>query len=98
MNIASHEANRQAVNRTNFSNSMLFFTSNLGYSDAQQRSVPVGFMDEDARDTAIDTDIRKELRHAAPSERLCLSKSMFNRFLVDLTSIRIDSDWILEPD
>ncbi|MCP3980049.1 MAG: ATP-dependent Clp protease ATP-binding subunit [bacterium] len=55
-------------NVLNFSNSMLFFTSNLGYSDAQQRSVPVGFMDEDARDVAIDTDIRKELRHALKPE------------------------------
>jgi len=45
----------------NFSNCMLFFTSNLGYSDAQQRSAPVGFMDEEERSDKSDRDIRRHL-------------------------------------
>ncbi len=49
-------------NVLNFANCMLFFTSNLGYSDAQQRSAPVGFLDELARQDSTDTDIRRDLR------------------------------------
>jgi hypothetical protein len=48
-------------NVLNFSNCMLFFTSNLGYSDAQQRSAPVGFMDEEERSDKSDRGIRRDL-------------------------------------
>jgi ATP-dependent Clp protease ATP-binding subunit ClpA len=47
---------------------MLFFTSNLGYSDAQQRSAPIGYRDELARGEATDTDIRRDLRRALKPE------------------------------
>jgi len=57
-------------NVLNFSNCMLFFTSNLGYSDAQQRSAPIGYMDEDARVDVSDTDTRRELRRALKPEFL----------------------------
>lgn len=52
----------------NFANCMLFFTSNLGYSDAQQRSAPIGYMDEVARQGKTDTDIRRDLRRALKPE------------------------------
>lgn len=52
----------------NFANCMVFFTSNLGYSDQQQFSAPVGFMDEVARKRQGDTDVRKELRRALKPE------------------------------
>jgi hypothetical protein len=52
----------------NFSNCMLFFTSNLGYSDAQQRSAPIGYSDEAARAERADTDTRRELRRALKPE------------------------------
>ena len=52
----------------NFSNCMLFFTSNLGYSDAQQFSAPIGYHDESSREAMKDNDIRRELRRALKPE------------------------------
>ena len=52
----------------NFANCMLFFTSNLGYSDAQQRSAPIGYLDEDERQGKTDRDIRRDLRRALKPE------------------------------
>jgi ATP-dependent Clp protease ATP-binding subunit ClpA len=52
----------------NFSNSMIFFTSNLGYSDAQQRGTPIGYMDDDARTDSSDRDVRAGLRKALTPE------------------------------
>lgn len=52
----------------NFANSMLFFTSNLGYSDAQQGAAPIGYFDEEARQQASDHDVRKELRRRLTPE------------------------------
>jgi hypothetical protein len=52
----------------NFSNSMIFFTSNLGYSDVQQRSAPIGYLDEDARTDSSDKDVRAGLRRALTPE------------------------------
>jgi hypothetical protein len=46
----------------NFANCLLFFTSNLGYSDAQQRGAPIGYRDDDGRQRATDQDVRRELR------------------------------------
>ena len=52
--------NRGAV--LNFANCMMFFTSNLGYSDAQQGSGPIGYLDEEARQEVSDRDVCRELR------------------------------------
>lgn len=52
----------------NFANCMIFFTSNLGYSDAQVQSAPIGFFDDDARSGAVERDIRRELRRALKPE------------------------------
>ncbi len=52
----------------NFSSSMIFFTSNLGYSDAQQRGAPIGYLDEDARTGSSDRDVRTGLRRALTPE------------------------------
>jgi len=45
-----------------FANCMMFFTSNLGYSDAQQRGKPIGYFDGDSRERASDHDVRSDLR------------------------------------
>jgi hypothetical protein len=75
--------NRGAV--LNFANCMLFFTSNLGYSDAQQRSAPIGYLDEDARQGRTDRDIRRDLRRA-------LKPEFVNRVrLVDFNRLTITS-------
>lgn len=55
-------------NTLNFSNCMLFFTSNLGYSDAQQRATPIGYIDEDRRNEAVEVDIRRDLRRRLKPE------------------------------
>ncbi len=47
---------------------MVFFTSNLGYSDAQQRSAPIGYLDDEARVEASDTDVRREIRRRLTPE------------------------------
>jgi ATP-dependent Clp protease ATP-binding subunit ClpA len=52
----------------NFANCMLFFTSNLGYSDAQQNAARIGYMEEEARKAAADRDVRRELRRALRPE------------------------------
>jgi MoxR-like ATPase len=55
-------------NVLNFSNSMLFFTSNLGYSESQQRTAAIGYLDEEARSDATDRDIRREMRRKLKPE------------------------------
>jgi MoxR-like ATPase len=55
-------------NILNFSNCMLFFTSNLGYSDAQQGSAPIGYMDEGTRSETADQEIRRNLRRKLKPE------------------------------
>lgn len=55
-------------NVLNFSNCMIFFTSNLGYSDAQQEAATVGFVDGEQRETVEAQDIRRELRRALKPE------------------------------
>lgn len=52
----------------NFANSMVFFTSNLGYSDAQQGTGPIGYLDEAARRDSSDADVRRDLRRALSPE------------------------------
>jgi ATP-dependent Clp protease ATP-binding subunit ClpA len=52
----------------NFSNSIVFFTSNLGYSDAMQRSAPIGYGDEEARAGAVGREIAQDLRRALKPE------------------------------
>lgn len=55
-------------NLLNFANSMVFFTSNLGYSDAQQEVGPIGYLDENARRETSDADVRRDLRRALSPE------------------------------
>lgn len=49
-------------NILDLSNCMMFFTSNLGYSDAQQRGKPIGYHDEGSRERVADQDVRADLR------------------------------------
>ena len=46
----------------NFSNCMMFFTSNLGYSAAQQGSSPIGYGDDESRQDAADGEVRRHLK------------------------------------
>ena len=52
----------------NFSNCLIFFTSNLGYSDRQQDSAMVGFVDGEQREADETRDIRRDLRRALKPE------------------------------
>jgi hypothetical protein len=52
----------------NFANCMLFFTSNLGYSDAQQRAAPIGYFEETERRERSDEDVRREVRRGLRPE------------------------------
>jgi hypothetical protein len=47
---------------------MLFFTSNLGYSDAQQGTAQIGYGGETARIESADVDVRRELRRSLKPE------------------------------
>lgn len=51
-----------------FSNTIVFFTSNLGYSDAQQAAAPIGYGDAPARQASADADVRRHLRRALSPE------------------------------
>ncbi len=55
-------------NVLNFSNCLIFFTSNLGYSDAQQEASMVGFLDGEQREVVAAQDIRRELRRRLKPE------------------------------
>ena len=72
-------------NVLNFSNCLIFFTSNLGYSDAQQEAATVGFMDGKQREEVEGQDIRRELRRA-------LKPEFVNRVrLIHLERLKLDS-------
>jgi MoxR-like ATPase len=51
-----------------FGSTMVFFTSNLGYSDAQQQAAPIGFQDEADRAATSDADVRREIRRGLAPE------------------------------
>lgn len=52
----------------NFAGSIVFFTSNLGYSEQEQRGAPIGFGDDDARDELKGRDAAQELKRALSPE------------------------------
>ena len=52
----------------NLANAIVFFTSNLGYSDLQQRAAPIGYGEEAARWAVADADVRSDLRRALSPE------------------------------
>ena len=52
----------------NLANSIVFFTSNLGYSEREQRAAPIGYGDEAARFAGADADARSDLRRALSPE------------------------------
>jgi len=52
----------------NLANAIVFFTSNLGYSDLQQRAAPIGYGDDAARWAVADADVRSDLRRALSPE------------------------------
>jgi MoxR-like ATPase len=52
----------------NLANAIVFFTSNLGYSDLQQRAAPIGYGQESARWAVADADVRSDLRRALSPE------------------------------
>jgi len=52
----------------NFTSSMIFFTSNLGYSESQQVAAAIGYLDTEARAGSTDRDIRRHLRRMLSPE------------------------------
>ena len=52
----------------NFSNSMLVFTSNIGYSDLSRQAAPIGYSDQESRDTREEQDVRRALRRTLSPE------------------------------
>jgi hypothetical protein len=67
-------------NVLNLSNCMLFFTSNLGYSEAQRQTRPIGYLDDDERSRASDGIVRRGLRGGLRPEFLNRVRTIhFNR-------------------
>ena len=52
----------------NLANALVFFTSNLGYSELQQRSAPIGYGDDASRWAGADADVRSDLRRSLSPE------------------------------
>lgn len=52
----------------NLANALIFFTSNLGYSDVQERAAPIGYQDDQARRDLTDRDVRAGLKRALSPE------------------------------
>jgi MoxR-like ATPase len=73
----------------NFANCMLFFTSNLGYSDAQQGTSAIGFYDDESRDRIADQDVRRELRGRLKPEFVNRVKMIHFSRLTELSAERI---------
>jgi MoxR-like ATPase len=51
-----------------FANSMLIYTSNIGYSDLPRRAAPIGYADQEAQDRRAEQEVRRELRRALSPE------------------------------
>ena len=67
-------------NVLSFANCLVFFTSNLGYSDAQQETQPIGYRDDDERQRAADGAVRRSVRSALRPEFLNRVRTVhFNR-------------------
>jgi len=70
--------NRGAV--LDFANCLIVFTSNLGYSNAQQETAPIGYRDRAARFKASDQDVRTRIRHQLKPEFMNRVRTIhFNR-------------------
>jgi len=52
----------------NLANAIVFFTSNLGYSEIQQHAAPIGYGGETGQWVAADADVRSNLRRALSPE------------------------------
>jgi MoxR-like ATPase len=52
----------------NFANAMVFFTSNLGYSEAQKKAAPIGYQDDETRAAVSDLDTRRTMRRSLTPE------------------------------
>jgi MoxR-like ATPase len=52
----------------NLANAIVFFTSNLGYSEIQQHTAPIGYGGETGQWAAADADVRSNLRRALSPE------------------------------
>jgi hypothetical protein len=52
----------------NLANAIVFFTSNLGYSDVQQRAAPIGYGDEASRISAVDAEVKAGLKRELSPE------------------------------
>jgi MoxR-like ATPase len=83
----------------NLANALVFFTSNLGYSDLQQRAAPIGYGDDATRWAGADADVRSDLRRALSPEFMNRVRMIhFNRLtaasaerILDLEFTRIAS-------
>jgi len=51
-----------------FANSMLVFTSNIGYSDLRRQAAPIGYGDQASKDRRDAQDVRRSLRRALSPE------------------------------
>ncbi len=72
-----------------FPGTMIFFTSNLGYSDALQRAGPIGYLDEPARVEALDADVHRDLRRALSPEFMNRLRILHFRRLGRPSALRI---------
>ncbi len=51
-----------------FANSMIVYTSNIGYSDLARGAAPIGYSDQEGQDRRVAQDVRRELRRALSPE------------------------------
>ncbi len=81
-------------NVLNFANCMMFFTSNLGYSDAQLRGAPIGYLEESVRQQTKDRDVRSDLRRRLRPEFLNRVRMVhFNRLTAESAERILDLEF-----
>ena len=73
----------------NFSNSMVFFTSNLGYSEAMQRTAPIGYGDADERAIVASRGVAQDLRRALRPEFVNRVRMIHFQPLGHVSAVRI---------
>lgn len=73
----------------NFANALIFFTSNLGYSESQRRGAPIGYADDEARQASADADVRADLRKALSPEFMNRVRMIHFRRLTAASAERI---------
>ncbi len=73
----------------NFANAIVFFTSNLGYSEREQRGSAIGYGDDASRRSGADADARSDVRRTLSPEFMNRVRMIYFDRLTEASAERI---------